>query len=407
MKRQFLGYLVAISILLSLTCSQIFNDEAENINKPGKITLKSPSQIYPSAAYVSWTEPETEDFAAYKIFYSTSPKVSDSSILAATIIYREATTFLLKDLWSSTTYYVKVFIYNSGSFNESNEISFTTPTCTSGVFTNERKDGAVRIPAGCFIGKDGSIGSITYGYYMDTTEITEAEWYRVMNDSVVNSSFPKTEVSWLQSILFCNRKSNLAGRDTCYTYSSIFYDSVTSRIKDLRNLTCDFTKNGFRLPTEDEWEYAFRAGGWKEYYWDKDGNTQLQFPWTTTYPNTIEDTLEICEYAWWEYNNKDTLDWSTGKKEVATRKPNEWHLYDIAGNVQEFVWDISSDDRVQSRIDYTGPEKTPQGRTGRMIRGGRFDYNHLLLTAWWRIRQLEPDLDFKRDVGFRTVFTDT
>jgi formylglycine-generating enzyme required for sulfatase activity len=392
-------------IIFSIDCSYILNDEAEKSGKPGAITLHQPEQVYPSAVYISWTEPETENFAAYKIFYSTSPGVTDSDIQVATIIFRNKTTFLIKELWGATTYYVKVFVYNSESFNESNEISFTTPSCTSGIFTDEQLNGMVRIPAGCFVGKDGSIGSITHDFFMDTTEVTDAEWHRVMHDSVVVSMFPKTEVSWFQSLLFCNKKSNLAGRDTCYTFSSIIIDSITSRISDLRDLTCDFTKNGFRLPTEDEWEYAYRAGGWEEYYWDKDGNTIMQFPWTTSYPSTLEDTLEMCDHAWWEYNNKDIGNWSSGKKEVARLKPNEWHLYDMAGNVQEFVWDISSDDRVQSRIDHTGPVKEPQGRTGRMIRGGRFDYNHLIMTAWWRIRHLEPDMDYKRDVGFRTVFT--
>lgn len=397
--------LLAVVSVLGINCSYILKDEVEESQGPEKVTLYEPQIIYPTAAVISWTRAESKKFVGYKVFYDTLKDVSLAGIIGGSVSFKDSTTFLLKGLWRSTTYHVKVFVNDGSALSGSNEISFITPTCTCGVYTGERQDGMVSIPAGCYSGKDGSIGFINHDFFMDTTEVTEASWYEVMHDSVVTSLKPKTEVSWFQATLYCNKKSKKKSFDTCYSYSSIIYDTVINKISNIKDLECDFTKNGFRLPTEDEWEYSYRAGLWEEYYWGKDGNTLNEYPWTTSYPKTLEDTLEICEYAWWEYNNRDTLDWHSGLKDVATRKPNGWHLYDMAGNVQEFVWDILADERPVSRIDYTGPLFGPQSGIGRIIRGGRFNLANLLLTAWFRHRQLEPSLDYKKDVGFRTVRT--
>ncbi len=382
-------------MLFTTSCINSLSEE-----KPGAVTMAQPTIIYPTAATLTWSEPETDNFAAYRLYYDTVPGVSESSILIATIVLKSATSFQLKNLWENKTYYAKVFTYNSTSVSESNEISFTTVACDCGTFTNERSQSMVRIPAGCFTGKDGTMATITNDYFMDTTEVTEKLWYQVMHDSTVSSLKPKVTISWYQTILFCNKRSLLDKRDTCYTYTDIVIDTVTKVIITLRTLACDFSKNGYRLPTDDEWEYAYRGGRWEEYYWGKDGNTQTEHPYATTYPVTKEDSLEISEYAWWQYNN-----FPIGPKEVATKKPNVWSLYDMAGNIQEFIWDIMADARILSRVDYRGPKRTPLGKTGRIIRGGRFDYNSLLMTHWWRFYHLEPDIDFKRDVGFRTVAT--
>lgn len=396
---------LAVVLVLDSNCSYILKDEADKSQEPEKITLYEPQIIYPTAAVISWEKTESKTFVGYTVLYDTLKDVSLAGIRGGSVDFRDSTTFLLQGLLSGTTYYVKVFVNDGSMVNGSNEISFATPTCTCGVYTGESQDGMVRIPAGCYSGKDGSLGFINHDFFMDTTEVTEADWYEVVHDSVVPSLKPKTEVSWFQAILYCNRKSNKESFDTCYSYSSIIYDTVLNNITTIKDLKCDFTKSGFRLPTEDEWEYSYRTGLWQEYFWGKDGNTINDSPWTTSYPETLEDTLEISEYAWWEYNNRDTLDWHSGLKDVATRKPNAWHLYDMAGNVEEFVWDISADERPKSRIDYASPLPEPQSGIKRIIRGGRYNYEHLLLAAWFRHRQLDPSLYDAEYVGFRTVRT--
>ena len=189
-------------------------------------------------------------------------------------------------------------------------------------------------------------------------------------------------------------------KDTIYTYSAIIMDTLFGRIKELTDLQADFLKNGYRLPTEDEWEYAYRAGTKEEYYWGKDGNTQMEYPYECTYPKTAKDFEEVSRYAWWKENNLPDE-----SKEVGQLQPNKWNLYDIAGNVLEFVWDLSTDKRPKRRIDYRGPQPDPLGRTGRVTRGGRHDFDSRYLTAWWRNSWVEPDFNYKKTLGFRTVRT--
>ena len=410
-------YIILFSVIFLVNCADRLYSEL-----PDEVTLYSPGKIYASAVALRWNKATSGNFASYKVYYDTKPGVSDSSILAISIFYKNDTTYLLNSLNENTTYYVKVFVYNSVSFSESKEISFTTVPCNCGIFTGEKQNGMILIPAGCFIGKENSIAAISYDYYMDTTEVTQVEWNSIMTsasiidtaeipldkwDYILNvdtstSQMPKAEVSWFQMIVYCNEKSKKNNKDTCYTYTSIKIDTTRYKISDITSLECNFSENGFRLPTEDEWEYAYRAGGWEEFYWGKDGGTLIDYPYTTTYPETKEDSMEISGYAWWGYNNDPA-----GIKEVAQKKPSRWRLYDIVGNVEEALWDIASGEkREKSRIDYTGSKLGPQTAHRAIIRGGSYRTGKpYSLTAWWRSFSIEFGNVDNENVGFRIVST--
>ncbi len=404
-------------VFYHVTCTYLDNPE-----KPDEVTLYTPELTYANAVKIVWNKASSENFAAYSFYYGMTPGISDSNTLGTSSIYKNDTSFILTGLLGNTTYYAKVFVYNSSSFNESNEIIFTTEDCSGGDFTNTHEGSMVLIPAGCFIGKDTSQATITRDYYIDTTEVTHVEWNRVMSlidvDTAVltqdnwniifsidtsTSLKPKTYISWYQTLLYCNAKSKIEGRDTCIQYTALIIDTIIKRIEEIQGLYCDFIRNGYRLPTEDEWEYAYRAGKWEEYFWGKDGSTQTASPFTATYPVTMEDSLEVGEYAWWSDNNVPA-----GPKKVAQKKPNSWHLYDPAGNVEEFVWDLFSETRIKSRTDYTGPQKGPQTTNKRMFRGGSYGgigtNKKPTLTAWWRSNQFSPSIGDAR-IGFRAVRT--
>ncbi|WP_051407261.1 SUMF1/EgtB/PvdO family nonheme iron enzyme [Nocardia sp. CNY236] len=112
---------------------------------------------------------------------------------------------------------------------------------------------------------------------------------------------PVTEVSWIDAIRFCNRLSLSAGLEPCY-----------SRIDepDAHEVSCDWEADGYRLPSEAEWEYACRAGSVHTRYGELD------------------------EIAWHRGNSGDTV------HDVATRTPNGWGLHDMIGNVWEWCWDV-------------------------------------------------------------------
>lgn len=408
-------YHVLLTVILFISCTEFIPEPTQ----PEKVTLLVPGTVYASAVVISWTKLTSKNFSAYNLYYDTKSGITESSSLAASIFYKHDTTCLLHGLEDNTTYYAKVFVFNSNAYSESNEIMFTTEQCTCGVFTGEKQNGMVRIPAGCFIGKDTSIAAISRDFYMDTTEVTEGGWNRVMREADMDTTQftkeeweiilsidtsislkPKVNITWLQMIQYCNERSKQYEKDTCYTYTSMRVDTNTLQIDDLTDLQCCFTENGFRLPTEDEWEYAYRCGRLEEYYWGKDGNTSQVFPYTATYPMTAGDSLEISEYAWWEKSDNPE-----GVEEVAQKKLNAWHLYDMAGNALEFVWDIPSSVREKSRIDYTGPEKGPQSPSARILRGGYYSSRNYQLTAWWRLYAFAIDIG-KESMGFRTVHTD-
>jgi formylglycine-generating enzyme required for sulfatase activity len=110
----------------------------------------------------------------------------------------------------------------------------------------------------------------------------------------------------------------------------------------------DFTKNGYRLPTEAEWEYACRAGSTTDYYWNRSYQS-----------TTHDDTLAIDSNAVWNY-------YLDGPQQGATKLPNAFGLYDMSGNVCEWCNDWWGSYNAGAQTDPTGPS------TGsyRVLRGG-------------------------------------
>lgn len=112
---------------------------------------------------------------------------------------------------------------------------------------------------------------------------------------------PVTDVSWLDAVRFCDLLSRAEGFKPCYT-----------PVKDpnAQDVLWDRDADGYRLPSEAEWEYACRAGSSDVRYGDLD------------------------EIAWYRANSGGRV------REVATREPNAWGLHDMIGNAWEWCWDV-------------------------------------------------------------------
>ena len=197
-------------------------------------------------------------------------------------------------------------------------------------------------------------------FYMDTTDVTQGDYQALMrvNPSrfTGNPQRPVENVSWCDAVLYCNARSKRDCKDTVYTFTSISGKRGAGS-KGLGNIGIDYTKNGYRLPTEAEWEYACRAGSTTDYYWGQ------SYP-----PGTTADTAEISSHAVWYVNSPNRT------QPVATKPPNGLGLYDMAGNVWQWCNDWYGSYNSSSQTNPTGPASGSL----RVMRGGSWNYSSAL-----------------------------
>jgi len=175
-------------------------------------------------------------------------------------------------------------------------------------------------------------------FYIGKYEVTQKEWREVMgnNPSIFKGdNRPVENVSWYDAVEFCNKMSELEGLEQCY---SGWGD----------NIKCDFTKNGYRLPTEAEWEYAARGG-----------NKSRGYKYAVS--------SNLAEVAWYDDNSGNTT------HPVGQKQPNELGIYDMSGNVWEWCWDWYDGNYYKN-----SPRNNPQGpKSGNssVLRGSSWSSN--------------------------------
>ena len=232
----------------------------------------------------------------------------------------------------------------------------------------------VKISAGTFMmgGKEGDVDEKPHkvtldSFYMDKYLITQEEFEKAMKGNPSRwkgAKNPVEQMRWSDAVKYCNARSSLEGIQPCYS---------------LKTWECNYNANGYRLPTEAEWEYACRAGTKTPHYFG-------------------DDPAKLKNYAWFKEN-------SGGRpRPVGQKLPSLWGLYDMYGNVWEWCNDFY-------KVDYykESPENNPKGpKTGKtkVLRGGCWNSSADECRSSYRYNENPgfADVCFGYDIyGFRCV----
>jgi formylglycine-generating enzyme required for sulfatase activity len=220
------------------------------------------------------------------------------------------------------------------------QIGFMAPS-NDRVWTNNLGMNFVRIEPGKFVmgssehndEKPRHLVQISRAFYLCDSEVTQGQYQEVMGVNPSNfrgsDDLPVEKVSWLDAVTFCNKLSEKEGRTACYRFNGAEIAVIPGE--------------GYRLPTEAEWEYACRAG------------STARFPFGN-------NEAELGEFAWFAGNAERQT------HPVGQKRPNQWGLHDMLGNVWEWCQD-GYDARYYAKSSSADPPG-PSGSPYLVVRGG-------------------------------------
>jgi formylglycine-generating enzyme required for sulfatase activity len=325
--------------------------------------------------------------------------------------------------------------------NETNWVDYVHVSVTAPVTTRSFYAFMVGIPAGSFtMGATTNMGHEYYldevpqhttdvsAFYMDQYEVPLALWNDAYqwatnhgysfdnrgnwcvegNDTEGRQNHPVHCINWYDMVKWCNARSEMEGLTPCYYTDAQQTTIYKSSQLDLTNGCVQWAANGYRLPTEAEWERAARGGA-----------AGMRFPWPDV--NTINQS-RANYFSYWENGhpaysfdvnstagyptNLDGGDFSIYTSPVGCFPANGYGLYDMAGNVWECCWDwydenwYSNAEATQS--DTRGPS---EALSSRVLRGGSWgglgDYD--ASSARCAERDEGTPTMGRSDIGFRCV----
>ena len=178
-------------------------------------------------------------------------------------------------------------------------------------------------------------------YYIGRHEVTQAEWTKVMGSNpsfFKGADLPVENVSWYDCVEYCNRRSLKEGLQPCYTIIKDQTDHVNFNEIDSVKWTVlfDTTANGYRLPTEAEWEFAASCAGRGYIFSGSDKVDEVAWYWRNSGKSFLEG-----DWSW------SAIEENKGRTHrVGRKQSNSCGLYDMSGNVREWCWDWYEDKQL-------------------------------------------------------------
>ena len=246
-------------------------------------------------------------------------------------------------------------------------------------------------------------GVYVSAFFMDKFDVTRETWVDVYTWAIGNgydfnnagtysgNNHPVQTVNWYDAVKWCNARSEKAGLTPCYYTDATQTTVYRIGPNNLTNACVKWAANGYRLPTETEWEKAARGGSGGK-----------RFPWGDTIYSTNANYNSSASYA---YDLGPVRGYTYGggsTSPVNNYAPNAYGLYDMAGNVWQWCWDWYDGNWYgQPAASSDDPHGPPTALSYRVLRGGAWSLNAIYSQCAFRCSYDPNYAGF--DVGFRCV----